>query len=211
MTAYMIVQSVITDEEQYGSYRKAVVPLIEAFRGKQLRGGKVTLLEGHQDERRIALFEFPSIEAIYAFWNSPDYVPVKELRRSAATLECRGGHAVFPQGAGAAACREPTHDHGGQEPGLPPCRGGHEAGRRTLALFAAAAVQIPEQHRGTGPPPDQTGGTTRAWLGSMRTARRTLVGYEMMAMIRKGQVHDIAGRDMPAQTAFIAELFEDAA
>lgn len=87
MTAYMIVQSVITDKERYGSYREAVVPLIEAFGGKHVRGGKVALLEGQQDERRIALFEFPSIEAIYAFWNSPDYVPVKELRRGAATLE----------------------------------------------------------------------------------------------------------------------------
>jgi hypothetical protein len=28
-----------------------------------------------------------------------------------------------------------------------------------------------------------------------------------MAMIRKGQVHGIGGRDMPAQAAFIAGLF----
>ncbi len=27
-------------------------------------------------------------------------------------------------------------------------------------------------------------------------------------MIRKGQVHSIGGRDMPAQANFIAELFE---
>lgn len=87
MTAYMIVQSTITSEEQYGKYRRAVVPLIEAFGGKHVRGGAVERLEGQQDERRIALFEFPSMEAIHAFWNSPDYVPVKGLRRGAATLE----------------------------------------------------------------------------------------------------------------------------
>jgi transposase-like protein len=45
-------------------------------------------------------------------------------------------------------------------------------------------------------------------FGSLRTARRTLAGYEVMAMIRKGQVHGIRGRDMPAQAAFIAGLFE---
>jgi len=28
-----------------------------------------------------------------------------------------------------------------------------------------------------------------------------------MAMMRKGQVHTVGGRDMPAQAAFIAELF----
>ncbi len=48
-------------------------------------------------------------------------------------------------------------------------------------------------------------------FGGLPTARRTQVGYEVMAMIRKGQVHTIGGRDMPAQAAFIAELFEVAA
>ena len=48
-------------------------------------------------------------------------------------------------------------------------------------------------------------------FGSLQTAKQTLAGYEVMAMIRKGQVHDIGGRDMPAQAAFLAELFEVAA
>jgi IS6 family transposase len=43
-------------------------------------------------------------------------------------------------------------------------------------------------------------------FGSLPTARRTLAGYEAMAMIRKGQVHNIGGRDMQAQTAFVANL-----
>ena len=48
-------------------------------------------------------------------------------------------------------------------------------------------------------------------FGSFRTARRTLAGYEAMAMIRKGQAHQIGGRDMQAQTGLIAELFAVAA
>jgi transposase-like protein len=44
-------------------------------------------------------------------------------------------------------------------------------------------------------------------FGGMRTARRTLAGYEAMAMIRKGQAHQIGGRDMLAQTTFVAGLF----
>ncbi len=87
MTAYMLVQGTITDEERYAEYREAVVPLIETFGGKHVRGGAVELLEGRQDERRTALFEFPSVQAIHAFWNSPEYGPVKELRRGAANLE----------------------------------------------------------------------------------------------------------------------------
>ncbi|WP_239003150.1 IS6 family transposase [Rhodovastum atsumiense] len=48
-------------------------------------------------------------------------------------------------------------------------------------------------------------------FGSFRTARRTLAGYEAMAMMRKGQVRRIDGRDMKAQAVFIASLFDIAA
>ncbi|MDO9714510.1 DDE-type integrase/transposase/recombinase [Paracraurococcus lichenis] len=46
---------------------------------------------------------------------------------------------------------------------------------------------------------------------SFHTARRTLAGYEVMAMVRKGQVRRVGGRDMRAQATFIAELFQVAA
>src|SRR4051812_15057683 len=48
-------------------------------------------------------------------------------------------------------------------------------------------------------------------FGGFWTARRTLAGYEAMAMIRKGQLRNIGGRDIRAQAAFITELFEIAA
>jgi IS6 family transposase len=48
-------------------------------------------------------------------------------------------------------------------------------------------------------------------FGGLETAKRTLAGYEVMAMIRKGQVHNVGGRDMRAQAAFVAGLFEVAA
>jgi transposase-like protein len=44
--------------------------------------------------------------------------------------------------------------------------------------------------------------------GSFHTARRTLTGYEAMAMIRKGQVRKVGGRDMRAQATFVAGLFQ---
>ena len=47
--------------------------------------------------------------------------------------------------------------------------------------------------------------------GSSPTARRTLAGYEAIAMIRKGQVQNIGGNDVQAQTAFVASLFQLAA
>ena len=48
-------------------------------------------------------------------------------------------------------------------------------------------------------------------FGGFWTARRTLAGYEAMAMIRKGQVQNIGGSDIRAQAQFIAGLFGVAA
>src|SRR3954469_3757095 len=48
-------------------------------------------------------------------------------------------------------------------------------------------------------------------FGSLPTARRTLAGYEGMAMIRKGQVRSIGGCQMRAQAALVAGLFGIAA
>ncbi|MFC7557095.1 DDE-type integrase/transposase/recombinase [Pseudoroseomonas wenyumeiae] len=48
-------------------------------------------------------------------------------------------------------------------------------------------------------------------FGGLHTARRTLAGYEAMAMIRKGQAHEVGGRDMRAQATCVAQLFQVAA
>jgi len=48
-------------------------------------------------------------------------------------------------------------------------------------------------------------------VGGFQTARRTLAGYEAMAMVRKGQVRNVDGRGMRAQAAFIAGPFAVAA
>jgi uncharacterized protein (DUF1330 family) len=87
MPAYFVVQATITDEPQYQKYREAVVPFIARFGGKfAARGAKVEVLEGEHDTRTVVMFEFPTMEAIHAFWNSPDYVPIKKLREGIATL-----------------------------------------------------------------------------------------------------------------------------
>jgi len=44
-------------------------------------------------------------------------------------------------------------------------------------------------------------------FGSLLTARGTLAGYDAIAMVRKGQVRNVGGRDMKAQAAFVASLF----
>lgn len=86
--AYLVIQGTVEDDEGWRKYGAAVVPLIASFGGRHLtKGGGAELLEGGHANRRTALFEFPSMDTVHAFWNSPEYVPVKELRRNAATLD----------------------------------------------------------------------------------------------------------------------------
>ena len=46
---------------------------------------------------------------------------------------------------------------------------------------------------------------------SFHTARRTIAGYEILAMVRKGQLAAMPANDMPTQATFIANLFGVAA
>ena len=48
-------------------------------------------------------------------------------------------------------------------------------------------------------------------FGGFWTARRTLAGFEAMAMIRKGQIRNIRGNDIRAHDDFVAGLFQIAA
>lgn len=88
MPAYLLIEGTISDRNKWTEYRQAVLPLIAQFGGKHItRGGGVERLEGGRDDWSIALFEFPSMEAVHAFWNSPDYAPIRALRHGAADLD----------------------------------------------------------------------------------------------------------------------------
>lgn len=88
MPAYIILQSTVADEAQYQKYAQAAWPLMVHFGAKLVaKRAKVEMLEGEHDQRPVSMFEFPDIEAIHAFWNSPDYMPIKKLREGIATLD----------------------------------------------------------------------------------------------------------------------------
>ena len=88
MPAYIILQSTVKDDAQYQEYAQAAWPLMVRFGAKLVaRRAKVEILEGTHDQRPVSMFEFPDIEAIHAFWNSPDYVPIRKLREGIATLD----------------------------------------------------------------------------------------------------------------------------
>jgi uncharacterized protein (DUF1330 family) len=85
--AYLILQNTVSDETQYQKYAQATWPLMVRFGAKVVaRRAKLEVLEGEHDQRPVTMFEFPDMEAIHAFWNSPEYTPLKKLREGAATL-----------------------------------------------------------------------------------------------------------------------------
>ena len=84
MAAYIIANVEVTDAATYERYRKEVPATIEHYGGRFLvRGGAVDALEGDFVPKRIVVLEFPSLERAKAWWDSPEYQPLRALRRSA--------------------------------------------------------------------------------------------------------------------------------
>lgn len=88
MAALLIIQASVLRKDGYKAYQAAVQPLIES-RGGRLRatGVELEVLEGRHDGRRLVVFEFPSMDAIRGFWNSPEYGKVKKIREGAARID----------------------------------------------------------------------------------------------------------------------------
>ena len=86
MSAYIIARVEITDMDQYRKYMERTPDLVAEFGGRFLvRGGETVTLEGPQEDRRVVLLEFPSLDQARAFFDSPGYARAKELRVGAAT------------------------------------------------------------------------------------------------------------------------------
>lgn len=81
MSAYLTVDLEVIDASAYEEYRKRVPPLNASHGGRYLvRGGSTELLEGTTQPNRTAVLEFPSMERLKAFYSSPEYAPLKQLR-----------------------------------------------------------------------------------------------------------------------------------
>jgi uncharacterized protein (DUF1330 family) len=84
MPAYVIGEIEITHPDAYEEYKKHVGPVLQKFGGKFLaRGGKVVRLEGDWDPKRLVIVEFETMERALAWYNSPEYAPVKAMRQAA--------------------------------------------------------------------------------------------------------------------------------
>ena len=81
--AYMISFLRIHDFETHSrEYMPYSVPIVEKHGGKPfIISDDVESLEGNLPEGRLVILEFPSKEHAEAFYNDPDYQPLKAIRK----------------------------------------------------------------------------------------------------------------------------------
>jgi uncharacterized protein (DUF1330 family) len=97
MTAYLIADIEVTDVQAYEEYRRRVPAIIAAHGGRYLvRGGAAETLEGTWLPNRTIVLEFPSMDALRAFWASPEYGPLRAIRERAARSNLVAVEGVQP-------------------------------------------------------------------------------------------------------------------
>jgi uncharacterized protein (DUF1330 family) len=88
MSAYVIVDVSIHDDERYEDYKKLTPAAVAAYEGRfVVRGGQSETLEGEWSPGRIVILEFPTVDRAKEWWNSPMYTEAKLIRQEAATTK----------------------------------------------------------------------------------------------------------------------------
>ena len=85
MPAYLFANVEVTDVAGYEQYRQRLSATIEAHGGRYLvRGGATEVLEGGWTPKRMVILEFPDMAQLRAWYHSPEYRPLLELRQRTA-------------------------------------------------------------------------------------------------------------------------------
>ena len=87
MPAYVIVETDISDPEQYEQYKAASQGAVAAGGGRFVaRGGELAVLEGDWNPSRLVILEFEDLDAVKRWYESETYQAAKRLREGAARL-----------------------------------------------------------------------------------------------------------------------------
>ena len=88
MSAFVVVEIEVHNQELYQSYTKLTPESIASYQGKFVaRGGETIVLEGDWNPKRLVLLEFPSVEIANSWWHSKEYTKAREIRQKAATTK----------------------------------------------------------------------------------------------------------------------------
>ena len=88
MSAYLIVDTKIKDNDAYDTYKVQAKPIAEKYGGTyRARGGALEIFEDELwSPTRLVIIEFPDMKSARDFVNSEEYLPVKAIRH--ANSEC---------------------------------------------------------------------------------------------------------------------------
>ena len=83
MPAYLIVDTLIENADEYEKYKALAKPIAEQYGGVyRVRGGSMDIVETDLwSPTRMVIIEFPHMRAARAFVDSEEYAPVKPIRR----------------------------------------------------------------------------------------------------------------------------------
>lgn len=84
MAAYLIAEHIITDAAKFDEYRTKVGPMMARYGGRYLtKGGTHKFPEGgHWKPERVVIIEFPDIDSLKRWYDSPEYQPLITLRKA---------------------------------------------------------------------------------------------------------------------------------
>lgn len=84
MPAYYVAEHIITNAAKFEEYRIKAAPMIAKHGGRYLtRGGSHKFLEGgHWKPERVVIIEFPDMDSLNRWYDSPEYQPLKVLRKA---------------------------------------------------------------------------------------------------------------------------------
>ena len=81
MSAYVIIDVEVTDEELHTQFREQVNAALPSYGGKHVvRGSEIDVIEGSWRPPHLVIMEFASPERAREFINSPEFTSLAELR-----------------------------------------------------------------------------------------------------------------------------------
>jgi uncharacterized protein (DUF1330 family) len=79
--AYLIVQIEWRDRRKAKEYGEQQAQLLRKYGGRTLYVGASRVLEGNWDPPGVVVDEFPTMEALLAWYHSSEYAPLLRLRQ----------------------------------------------------------------------------------------------------------------------------------
>jgi uncharacterized protein (DUF1330 family) len=87
MSAYIIAEVTVTNEDQMKVYREWSTRAMQEFSAEVLvRGGLIEPLEGDWNPQRVVVLKFKDIATAQAYYHSETYTHARQLRKGAGAI-----------------------------------------------------------------------------------------------------------------------------